>query len=83
VRRVATLETRLAIAVEEGPNLTVEADLTQLGQALINLVRNAGDAALETGGAVRVGWEADESRLTIWIADEGWVCPASPITSCR
>jgi signal transduction histidine kinase len=71
VRRVTTLETRLPIAIEEGPDLTVEADLAQLEQALINLVRNGVDSALETGGQVRIGWELDEARLTIWIADEG------------
>ena len=38
---------------------------------MINLIRNGVDASLETGGAVRMGWEADEARLTIWIADEG------------
>lgn len=71
VRRVTTLETRLAVAVEEGPDVTVEADLAQLEQALINLLRNGVDASLETGGQVRMGWEVDEARLAIWIADEG------------
>ncbi|MDA0206295.1 MAG: ATP-binding protein [Acidobacteria bacterium] len=71
VRRVGTLETRMAIGIEEGPDLAVDADLAQLEQALINLVRNGADAALETGGQVRMGWDADDTRLTIWIADEG------------
>ncbi len=71
VRRVATLETRMAIAVEEGPDVVVEADTAQLEQALINLVQNGVDASLETDGAVRIGWEVNDGRLDIWISDEG------------
>ena len=42
-----------------GPPLAVlTADGDQLDQLLINLVRNAADAALETGGGVRVGWRS-------------------------
>ena len=56
VNRVARLETRIPVAVLHGPELTIAADGDQLDQLLINLVRNAADAALETGGGVRVGW---------------------------
>ena len=55
VRRVAALETRLAVAVLPGPEISIQADRDQLEQLLINLVRNAADAALETGGGVLVG----------------------------
>ena len=34
----------------------MRADGDQLEQLLINLVKNAVDAAAETGGGVRVGW---------------------------
>lgn len=47
VRRVADLETRLPVAVVDGPEVTLQADADQLEQALINLVRNAVDATLE------------------------------------
>ncbi len=56
VRRVAALETRLSITVAPGQPLTVAADADQLEQLLINLLRNAVDAALETGGGVEASW---------------------------
>ena len=48
VARAAGLETRLNVAVQPGPNITFHADPDQLEQMLINLVRNATDAVLET-----------------------------------
>jgi nitrogen fixation/metabolism regulation signal transduction histidine kinase len=71
VQRVVRVETRLAIAIDGGPNLTVRADPDQLEQLLINLVRNAADAALQTRGGVRVGWKHEGRALAIWIDDEG------------
>ena len=56
VRRVAALETRVPVQVTEGPTMTVEGDPDQLEQLLINLLRNAADASLETGGGIRVAW---------------------------
>ena len=38
--------------VSPGPPLVIQADGDQLDQLLINLVRNAADASLETGGGV-------------------------------
>jgi len=71
VRRVAALERRLPVAVEPGPDLELQADGDQLDQLLINLVDNAVDAALETGGTVTVGWRADGRFADVWVADEG------------
>ena len=48
VRRVAALETRLTVHVADGPPVAIRADGDQLDQLLINLVRNAVDASLET-----------------------------------
>ena len=64
VRRIVGLETRAPIALVPGPELTVRADADQLEQLLINLVRNAVDAALETGGGVSVQWtrQGDQVR---------------------
>ena len=47
VTRVAGLETRIAVKVIPGPEVTVMADADQLEQMLINLVRNAAEAVLE------------------------------------
>ena len=56
VRRAAGLETRLQVRLKPGPDVWIHADPDQLEQLMINLIRNAVDAALETAGGVRVGW---------------------------
>jgi len=71
VRRVAELETRLAVTVDAGPEVTIQADRDQLEQLLINLVKNAVDASIETGGAVRVGWDVTAGRLRLRVRDDG------------
>jgi PAS domain S-box-containing protein len=79
-RRVAGLETRLSVALREGPGLSVLADSDQLEQLLINLLRNAADASLETGGGVSLGWErtAGGRELLIDVVDDG---PGLPDTA--
>jgi nitrogen fixation/metabolism regulation signal transduction histidine kinase len=80
VARVARLETRVAVAVEPGPELRLQADSDQLEQLLINLLRNAADAVRETGGSVSVGWRrarGQPPRLELWVDDEGPGLPAS------
>ena len=71
VRRVAELETRLAVTLSPGPAVTVQGDGDQLDQLLINLVRNAVDAAQETGGGVRAGWRVVNSHLEVCVEDDG------------
>ncbi len=71
IGRVARLETRLAVEIEAGPALTLIADPDQMEHLLINLVRNAADAALETGGGVRVRWRRQDQRLTVEVEDDG------------
>jgi two-component system, NtrC family, nitrogen regulation sensor histidine kinase NtrY len=75
VRRAVRLETRVRVDLREGPAVEVEADADQIEQALINLLRNAADASLETGGGVRVGWEASERAVAISVEDEGHGLP--------
>lgn len=77
VRRVAAIEQRLAVRVAPGPDITMHADRDQLEQALINLVRNAVDAALETGGSVDVTWRLDGARVELVVRDEGLGLPAT------
>ncbi|HZI89748.1 MAG TPA: ATP-binding protein, partial [Candidatus Polarisedimenticolia bacterium] len=71
VRRVVALETRLGVEVVPGPDTVVEADSDQLDQVLINLLRNAVEAASETGGGVRVGWDRDGSAIEVRVEDDG------------
>ncbi len=47
------------IRIDGGPDLTIRADPDQLEQLLINVLHNAVDAALQTGGGVGVGWRRD------------------------
>lgn len=71
VQRIAGLETRMPVAVKRGPELTVSADADQLEQLLINVVRNAVDASIETGGGVTVGWTRSRRMLDVHVDDEG------------
>jgi two-component system nitrogen regulation sensor histidine kinase NtrY len=71
VRRVAALETRVVVTVAEGPAVTIRADGDQLDQLLINLVRNAVDASLETRGGVTVNWSRRNGELLVRVEDEG------------
>jgi two-component system nitrogen regulation sensor histidine kinase NtrY len=71
VRRVAGLETRVEVIIEPGPDVVIQADGDQLDQLLINLLRNAVDASLETGGGVIISWSRNGTHLDVWIEDEG------------
>lgn len=67
----AALETRVPVEVVGGPAVTVQADRDQLDQLLINLVRNAADAALETKGRVWIEWDRDDAYVELRVHDEG------------
>ncbi len=71
VHRVAGLETRLSIVVRPGPGIAIYADPDHLEQLLINLVRNAVDASLETGGGVAAGWRIRGPNVEVFVVDEG------------
>ena len=71
VRRIAGVETRLPVRIQDGPELIVRADPDQLEQLLINLLHNATDAALQTGGGVTIGWKREGRGFELWIDDEG------------
>ena len=71
LRRVASLDSRLLVRVEEGPDATLEADSDQLEQLFINLLRNAVDASLQTGSEVTLRWEMNGSNVRVRILDEG------------
>ena len=84
VARAAGLETRLKVCVQPGPDLAFQADPDQLEQMLINLIRNAADAVLETRtteeqatkgasqkNGVVVRWDTNPEEVTLAIEDEG------------
>jgi PAS domain S-box-containing protein len=72
LRRIALLEARVAVTLQGPSHAVLEADEGLLEQALINLLRNAGDASLAHGSAVQIAWAIDEGgQLTIDIVDSG------------
>jgi signal transduction histidine kinase len=71
IARTVSLEQRLNVTVVPGPRVIISADGDQLDQLLINLLRNATDAALETKGGVRVGWSKNGASIDVWVEDDG------------
>src|SRR3989441_3523386 len=71
VQRVVDLEPRLKVQVMPASKTVIRADAAQIEQALINLVHNAVDAALETQGNVAIGWREKEGCVEIFVQDEG------------
>src|SRR5947208_661936 len=71
VQRVVDLEPRLKVQILPGPKTVIRADSAQIEQALINLVHNAVDAALETQGNVAIGWREKEGCVEIFVQDDG------------
>jgi nitrogen fixation/metabolism regulation signal transduction histidine kinase len=73
----AAVEPRLAVEAVEGPALVVQADRAQIEQALINIIKNAVDATLETGGRVKISWRKRADDCEVIVEDEGPGLPES------
>jgi two-component system nitrogen regulation sensor histidine kinase NtrY len=71
IRQVTGLEQRIPVKLHEGPEMVVQGDRDQLDQLLINVLRNAVDASMETGGGVTVSWARLGILLEVRIEDEG------------
>jgi two-component system, NtrC family, nitrogen regulation sensor histidine kinase NtrY len=80
LNRLVKLEQRVAIQFQPGPEVTLNADPDQLEQLLINLLRNAVEAALETKGSeveatrgeeVTVSWLIKNGHVDISVEDSG------------
>lgn len=75
--RFARLEQRKTVGVSGTSTVIVDGDEDQLGQAFINLMRNAVEATLATAGAVSVDWRVEGEYVRVTIEDEGIGLPAS------
>ena len=78
VERVVFLETRMTVAISRGPDVTLMVDSDQIEQMLINLLRNAVEAALEPNRdgenrqpQVTVSWAVEDQSVEITIDDNG------------
>lgn len=75
LHRVISLQARPEVRLEDGPPVTLSVDAAQLEQVIINLVKNAVEAAPESGpapaGSVRVNWHKIPGALEITVEDEG------------
>jgi nitrogen fixation/metabolism regulation signal transduction histidine kinase len=73
VHRVTTLHPgeHCPVRTEAGPDATLQADEGQLEQLLINLLKNACEAAAQTEGAVSIRWTTELDWLRLDIEDEG------------
>jgi len=71
VQRVTALDRTRGVRVVPGPDAWIRGDADQLEQLLINLLKNAVEAASETGGGVRIGWEEAPGEVELVVSDEG------------
>jgi nitrogen fixation/metabolism regulation signal transduction histidine kinase len=77
VERAAAIELRQPVQVLGGPILTLSCDAAQIEQVLINLLKNATEAALEqraaghTGAGVRLKWIQSARFVEIVVEDDG------------
>ena len=77
VQRVVALETRLPVQNLGGAALTLACDAAQIEQVLINLLKNAVEAALDQRAAghadasVRLAWSKRAGAIEIIIDDDG------------
>ena len=77
VERVAELERRVAVTVTRSEDVVLQIDADHIEQALINLVRNAADAALSPdaiGGGVacvEISWQIATAEVVISVLDNG------------
>jgi nitrogen fixation/metabolism regulation signal transduction histidine kinase len=77
LRRIVLLEGRPTVQLLDGPEVTASVDAAQIEQVLINLIKNALEAAPEANQpgdptcCVRVGWRKASGQVEIFVEDDG------------
>jgi two-component system, NtrC family, nitrogen regulation sensor histidine kinase NtrY len=77
VERAVLLETRVAVQLKPGPDVVLQLDSDQIEQLIINLLRNAAEAALArfpeapANSEVTVTWKTAPPGVVILIEDNG------------
>jgi nitrogen fixation/metabolism regulation signal transduction histidine kinase len=77
VERAVALETRVAVQLKPGPDVVLQLDSDQIEQLIINLLRNAAEAALArfpdspANSQVTITWKTAPPGVTILIEDNG------------
>jgi len=77
VERAVLLETRVAVQLKPGPDVVLQLDSDQIEQLIINLLRNAAEAALArfpeapANSEVTITWKTAPPGVVILIEDNG------------
>jgi signal transduction histidine kinase len=78
MERAAALETRVPVQLKPGPDVILQLDPDQIEQLIINLLRNAAEAALARlpegsvrGPEVTLSWRVVPQSIVILIEDNG------------
>ena len=77
MERAVALETRVPVQLKPGPDIVLEVDPDQIEQLIINLLRNAAEAALArfsdtaAKAQVTITWQATAQAVIILIEDNG------------
>jgi signal transduction histidine kinase len=77
MERAVALETRVLVQLKPGPDIVLEVDPDQIEQLVINLLRNAAEAALArfpealSKAQVTLTWQATAQAVIILIEDNG------------
>ncbi|HEY4091789.1 MAG TPA: ATP-binding protein [Luteibacter sp.] len=69
--RIARFEQRVPVAIDGHVAIQVDGDEDQLDQVFLNLLRNAAESSLLTGGGVRIDWHTHGGEAWVRVIDEG------------
>lgn len=71
IERTVRFDPRFDIKLLKSQDCLLKGDEGQLEQVVVNLLKNATEACVDSGGRVQVSWKAGEKEVAILITDEG------------